>query len=166
MYQSLPAWPNYITLYDVNVRVIWNAHFYTHICAYLSQILQVTEVKEEDLLPLDTPQPLSDEPRLHDSPLHTPSSPPDTARSTLSRWGNVVVCLVHVYSFTCACTSVGLICSVIFGVGEMDIQRDASLSPTSPPHAPPPAPLPLPYLLLDVRHKDDYDQCHIKTGEP
>ena len=41
--------------------------------------------------------------------------------------------------------------------------HDASLSPGSPPHAPPPS-APLPYLLLDVRNKDDYDQCHIRTG--
>lgn len=55
--------------------------------------------------------------------------------------------------------------SVIFGVGEMDIGRDASLSPGSPPHLPSPPNNPLPYLLLDVRNKDDYDQCHIVTGK-
>jgi rhodanese-related sulfurtransferase len=55
---------------------------------------------------------------------------------------------------------------VIFGVGEMDIARDASLSPRSPPPQPPPPPTnPPPYLLLDVRNKDDYDQCHIITGK-
>ena len=52
--------------------------------------------------------------------------------------------------------------SVIAGVGELDVNRECSFSPVSPP---PQDPSPCPYLLLDVRHNDDYEQCHIITGE-
>ena len=83
--------------------------------------------------------------------------------SNILNYMDVNIIFVVVVTFHFSHTLIN--CSVIFGVGEMDIQREASLSPSSPPHAPPPSP-PLPYLLLDVRHKDDYDQCHIRTGEP
>ncbi|KAJ8374218.1 hypothetical protein SKAU_G00047980 [Synaphobranchus kaupii] len=55
--------------------------------------------------------------------------------------------------------------SVISGVGELDLdkngQRSGTVSPESSPRA---VELPYPdcpYLLLDVRDRDDYDQCHV-----
>ncbi|XP_036376156.1 centrosomal protein of 41 kDa-like [Megalops cyprinoides] len=55
--------------------------------------------------------------------------------------------------------------SVISGVGEMDLdkngQRSGNLTPEPSPRV---GELPYPdcpYLLLDVRNRDDYDQCHI-----
>ncbi|XP_056595792.1 centrosomal protein of 41 kDa isoform X2 [Triplophysa dalaica] len=55
--------------------------------------------------------------------------------------------------------------SVISGVGEMDLdkiaQKTARLSPVSTPYNTE-SPYPdCPYLLLDVRDRDEYDQCHI-----
>ncbi|KAL6480612.1 hypothetical protein MHYP_G00116450 [Metynnis hypsauchen] len=55
--------------------------------------------------------------------------------------------------------------SVISGVGEMDLdkngQKAVSLTPV-PTHSSAEHPYPdCPYLLLDVRDRDQYDQCHI-----
>ncbi|KAA0724445.1 Centrosomal protein of 41 kDa [Triplophysa tibetana] len=59
--------------------------------------------------------------------------------------------------------------SVISGVGEMDLdkiaQKTARLSPMSTPNNTD-SPYPdCPYLLLDVRDRDEYDQCHIISGK-
>ena len=52
----------------------------------------------------------------------------------------------------------GVIDSLVCGIGELDVGV-----PSQPP--PQPHPLPsLPYLLLDVRDKESYDQCHIIGG--
>ncbi|KAJ8393410.1 hypothetical protein AAFF_G00061320 [Aldrovandia affinis] len=58
--------------------------------------------------------------------------------------------------------------SVISGVGELDLerngQRTGNLTPESSPGL---SELPYPdcpYLLLDVRDRDDYDQCHIVSA--
>ena len=49
--------------------------------------------------------------------------------------------------------------SVVVGMGELDVsgERDTSNDSTPPPVCP--------YLLLDVRDKEDFDQCHIVTGK-
>lgn len=55
------------------------------------------------------------------------------------------------------------LCSVISGVGELDMEKD------SPKKEDPQAqerPYPdCPFLLLDVRDRDAYEQCHIVGGE-
>ncbi|KAI1882296.1 hypothetical protein AGOR_G00249220 [Albula goreensis] len=58
--------------------------------------------------------------------------------------------------------------SVISGVGEMDLdkngQKSGNLTPeTSPRLSDLPYP-DCPYLLLDVRNREDYDQCHIVSA--
>ena len=58
---------------------------------------------------------------------------------------------------------VALFYSVVIGVGEMDLGKPESTSPLR--SVAPPAPSVCPYLLLDVRDKEDYDRCHIVTGE-
>jgi len=52
-------------------------------------------------------------------------------------------------------------CSVAQGIGELDVNR---------PGGPPAKAQSLvttdlcPYLLLDIRDRDEYDQCHILSG--
>ncbi|KAJ8002730.1 hypothetical protein DPEC_G00161980 [Dallia pectoralis] len=58
--------------------------------------------------------------------------------------------------------------SVISGVGELDLnkngQKIVTTTPVSSPHLPE-GPYPeCPYLLLDVRDREQYDQCHIITA--
>lgn len=58
---------------------------------------------------------------------------------------------------------------MISGVGELDVdkdeQRSVSLSPLSPGPCAAERPYPeCPYLLLDVRDRELYDQCHIISG--
>ena len=59
-------------------------------------------------------------------------------------------------------------CSVISGVGELDLDRNGEKSSSvTPVSSPLPANTPYtdcPYLLLDVRDREQYDQCHIITG--
>ncbi len=52
--------------------------------------------------------------------------------------------------------------SVISGVGELDINDGNNFSPPSTPVHEPAS---YPYLLLDVRCREDYDQCHIISGK-
>jgi hypothetical protein len=58
--------------------------------------------------------------------------------------------------------------SVISGVGELDLdkngQKTVTLTTVSSPRLPD-GPYPdCPYLLLDVRDREQYDQCHIISG--
>lgn len=54
-------------------------------------------------------------------------------------------------------------CSVISGVGELDIEKD---TPKKADAEAKDMPYPdCPFLLLDVRDRDAYDQCHIVGGE-
>lgn len=59
------------------------------------------------------------------------------------------------YGETAICTSRSTLESVIRGIGEVDIDL-----PPTPTQTPPTADT-CPYLLLDVRDKDAYNQCHI-----
>ena len=54
---------------------------------------------------------------------------------------------------------INVIDSLVCGIGELDVGVSSQ---------PPPLPLQqssLPYLLLDVRDKEYYDQCHIIGGD-
>ena len=89
-------------------------------------------------------------------------SPPDTARSTLSRYifyfCLILICCIGTCS-TCMCMCIQIeYFSVVTGTGELDTSEEAA-------GADPDAPSTCPYLLLDVRDKDDYDKCHIISGE-
>ena len=85
---------------------------------------------------------------------------------------NVSCMQIRMLLFTCIHTTLTpslvhvtcMICSVISGVGQLDIER----SPPGSPEAiltPPPPPPPPPYLLLDVRDKTDFAKCHIVGGK-
>lgn len=52
--------------------------------------------------------------------------------------------------------------SVIAGVGELDLNTSGTISP---PITPVHQPSSCPYLLLDVRTREEFDQCHIISGE-
>lgn len=56
------------------------------------------------------------------------------------------------------------LCSVISGVGEMDIEKDAPKKEEDSQAKERPYP-DCPFLLLDVRDRDAYEQCHIIGGE-
>ncbi len=75
--------------------------------------------------------------------------------------------VVETLMFTCAQNVHVIHCipqhSVISGVGELDIISHGSN--ISPPSTPVHEPASYPYLLLDVRCKEDYDQCHIISGK-
>ncbi|XP_064400340.1 centrosomal protein of 41 kDa-like [Halichondria panicea] len=108
------------------------------VTTFAQLILQVAEVDDVES-PVPSDSIVSNSPII--SPAHFiadyPESPPDTARSTLS--------------------------SVISGVGELDIISHGSN--ISPPSTPVHEPASYPYLLLDVRCKEDYDQCHIISAK-
>lgn len=50
--------------------------------------------------------------------------------------------------------------SVVTGTGELDTYKEPEAD-VEVVHQPPVCP----YLLLDLRDKDDYDKCHIISGE-
>ena len=54
-----------------------------------------------------------------------------------------------------------IIDSLVCGIGELDV----GVSSQPPPQPHPPSSSSLPYLLLDVRDKESYDQCHIIGGD-
>lgn len=56
-------------------------------------------------------------------------------------------------------------CSVVSGFGELDINQDTTFSSPVTPLFEPIMNTECPYLLLDVRYKEDFDQCHIITGK-
>lgn len=58
---------------------------------------------------------------------------------------------IHVFCF----------CSVLIGIGEIDLRNEK----LKPPAALPRIEKIVPYLLLDVRDIDDFQKCHIKTGK-
>ncbi|KAG7254362.1 hypothetical protein CRUP_032189 [Coryphaenoides rupestris] len=67
------------------------------------------------------------------------------------------------------CTPRSTLQSVIGGVGELDLERNgrktvASSTPESSPRWTEQPYPDCPYLLLDVRDRDQYDQCHIVSG--
>jgi len=45
------------------------------------------------------------------------------------------------------------------GIGEMDVNQPAAESHT------PPIDDSCPYLILDIRDRDEYDTCHLISGE-
>lgn len=55
---------------------------------------------------------------------------------------------------------IGPCISLVCGIGELDVGVPSQTPPM--PHHQPPS---LPYLLLDVRDKESYDQCHIIGGD-
>ena len=82
------------------------------------------------------------------------------------------VCMWSVRVCVCVVSTCGyppcLICfSLVSGIGQLDVGPSSPRSPEagllSTPPAPPPNPSP--YLLLDIREKADFDQCHIIGGE-
>lgn len=54
-------------------------------------------------------------------------------------------------------TARSTVSSLVCGIGELDV----GVSSQPPPQPHPPSSSSLPYLLLDVRDKESYDQCHI-----
>ena len=62
-----------------------------------------------------------------------------------------------------------LFLSVISGVGELDLDKTepnpVDLMPVSSPNVQEKPYPDCPYLLLDVRERDLYDQCHIISGK-
>ena len=55
-----------------------------------------------------------------------------------------------------------LICgvfSVMRGIGEMDVNQPAPVSTVEPVDDS------CPYLILDIRDRDEYDACHLITGQ-
>ena len=76
--------------------------------------------------------------------------PPMSARSTVSRCHFIAALNKDINNVTN---------SLVCGIGELDV---------GVPYQPPPTPHQQsfsPYLLLDVRDKDCYDQCHIIGGD-
>lgn len=148
-------------------------------CMYMQVVQVALTAEQEEMLDTPTPQPLDGQWKCMCSHvvLVCQSGPYCTACQFLSiqtlHLTQPAPLLIGWYMYKCknvhvqaqpghylTSVSPSLSCllshSIVHGIGELDVSIEESCPPPLPPTSP--------YLLLDVRDKDDYQQCHIITG--